>query len=87
LTDLAIIARDFATMRTLAVIFVLALIALKGAFGGITMNVIRLLDHLSVQWTTNTDALKNGSREFNLKVHFETPPQLDTVLEELKRIG
>jgi hypothetical protein len=30
LTDLASIARDFATMRTLAVIFVLALIAIAG---------------------------------------------------------
>ncbi|UPK40859.1 DUF4236 domain-containing protein (plasmid) [Bradyrhizobium sp. 186] len=59
---------------------------LKAAPVGMVTSVIRLLDDLSFQWTTNTNALRRGSHEFDLKVRFHTPAQLDALEEEFNKI-
>jgi hypothetical protein len=59
---------------------------LKGAFSGLTLGLIRMLEDLSVQWTRNVEALRNGSHTFALKVHLDSLPQLGTALEELEKI-
>jgi hypothetical protein len=47
---------------------------LKGAFSGMTLVVLRMVEDLSVQWTRNIEAIRNGSHNFDLKVHLETMP-------------
>jgi hypothetical protein len=41
---------------------------------------------LNVQWSRNTEALRNGAQKFELKVHFESPSQIQAALEEFERI-
>src|SRR5260370_41804102 len=59
---------------------------LKGAFSGMTLVVLRMVEDLSVQWTRNIEAIRNGSHNFDFKVHLEKMPQLETALGELEKI-
>ena len=59
---------------------------LKASFRGITVNIVHVAEDLKAQWSRNTEALRNGATNFELKVHFEVPPQAKTALEEIEKI-
>ncbi|HMF66203.1 MAG TPA: hypothetical protein VK602_01170, partial [Phyllobacterium sp.] len=59
---------------------------LKDSFRGVTVSVVRVIEDLNVQWSRNTEALRNGAQKFELKIHFISPPQLQTALEAFERI-
>ena len=48
---------------------------LKTSFSGITNSIIHVAEDLKAQWSRNTELLRNGARKFELKIHFETPPE------------
>ncbi|WP_246667407.1 hypothetical protein [Bradyrhizobium macuxiense] len=64
----------------------LAFYELKSSFRGITASVVRVIDDLHLQWSRNTEALKNGAQKFELKITFDTLPQLSPALAEFERI-
>jgi hypothetical protein len=59
---------------------------LKGAFSGITLCILHMLDDLSVQWNQNVNAIRNGSQKFELKAHLDPLPQLAAAAEEFDKI-
>jgi len=59
---------------------------LKVSFRGITVSAVHMVEDLKAQWSRNTQALRNGATNFELKVHFETPPQAQIALEEIEKI-
>jgi hypothetical protein len=63
-----------------------AFYSLKDSFRGITGSIVRVVEDLNVQWSRNTEALRNGAQKFEIKINFESPPQLKTALEEFERI-
>ncbi|MGY8666284.1 hypothetical protein Q3C01_28585 [Bradyrhizobium sp. UFLA05-109] len=50
-----------------------AYLKIREAFRGITQAMIATMEDLLGQWTCNTESLKQGSREFNLKVNVAMP--------------
>jgi hypothetical protein len=59
---------------------------LKVSFRGITVGIVHMVEELKAQWSRNTQALRNGATNFELKVHFETPPQAQIAFEEIEKI-
>ncbi len=59
---------------------------LKASFRGITVSIVHVAEDLNAQWSRNTEALKSGAQKFELKIHFETPPEAQRALEEIERI-
>ena len=59
---------------------------LKVSFRGITSSIIHVAEDLKAQWSRNTEALRNGGKNFELKIHFEIPPQAQAALEEIEKI-
>ena len=60
---------------------------LKAAFRGITLTPVRCVEELRDEWSRNVESLCKGSHNFEIKVTFSTPPQLQQASEEVKRIS
>jgi hypothetical protein len=63
-----------------------AFYSLKGAFDGITISIVQVVEDLEAQWIRNTEALRNGAQSFELKIVIETPPQAQAALAEIEKI-
>jgi hypothetical protein len=63
-----------------------ALRGLKSSFRGYTLNVVSVIEELSLEWSRNVEALRNGSHKFEIKVTFPSPPQVQKVSEEIERL-
>jgi hypothetical protein len=59
---------------------------LKDSFRGLTVSMVRMMEDLHLQWSRNTEALKNGAQKFELKIDFNCLPQLQPALEAFERI-
>ncbi|WP_198031906.1 DUF4236 domain-containing protein [Bradyrhizobium sp. Ec3.3] len=59
---------------------------LKDSFRGIAASMVRVIDDLYLQWSRNTEALRNGAQKFELKITFDALPQLKPALAEFERI-
>ena len=59
---------------------------LKVSFRGITSSIVHVAEDLKAQWSRNTEALRNSGKDFELKIHIETPPQAVAALEEIEKI-
>ncbi|WP_456711007.1 hypothetical protein [Bradyrhizobium sp. USDA 4452] len=59
---------------------------LKDSFRGLTENMVGVIDRLALQWSRNTEALRNGNLTFEPKAHFESPPQLRAALDAFERM-
>jgi hypothetical protein len=63
-----------------------AFFELKDSFRGLTVNMVRAIDDLYLQWSRNTEALGNGAQNFEIKIDFDSLPQLQPALEAFERI-
>jgi hypothetical protein len=59
---------------------------LKRSFRGITNSLVDVVEDLKAQWSRNTEALRNGARDFELKINFKTPPQAQIALAEIEKL-
>jgi Protein of unknown function (DUF4236) len=60
---------------------------LKAAFRGIRLTAVCFVEELRDEWSRNVEALRKGSHNFELKVTFSAPPQLQKASEEIEQIS
>jgi hypothetical protein len=63
-----------------------AVYKLKQSFRGITNSLVDVVEDLKAQWSRNTEAVKNGAGDFELRINFKTPPQAQAALAEIEKI-
>jgi hypothetical protein len=59
---------------------------LKDSFRGITTGIVRMVDDLTDQWGQNIERLRSGGHNFEVKISFKVPPQVERAVEEIEKI-
>ena len=53
---------------------------------GTTLTVIGFVEQLANQWSQKVEALRNGSKEFQINLKFPSLPQLNEAMVEMGKV-